>query len=282
MYPTIIDFGAFGIHSYGVMLATAFITIVFVLQYELKRRGFVEELAGAIVMATALGGIVGAKLYSAFSDGSISFQELFSTTGLVWYGGFIGGCIAGMIVVARSPSPFLATIDLVGPTLLLGYGIGRIGCLLAGDGDYGPPSDLPWAMAFPNGTVPTDVPVHPTPIYESLMSFTLFGVLWSQRRKFEDIPGTIFGMSLVLLGIERFIAEFWRVTPRVLGWMSAAQIFSIVAFVVGIAMIFWLRTRPRAVRDDTAVETVRTSDTAAGEIDKSRRSMRRGKRRQRR
>ena len=190
MYPTIIDFGAFGIHSYGVMLATAFITIVFILQYELKRRGFVEELAGAIVMATALGGIVGAKLYSAFSDGSISFRELFSTTGLVWYGGFIGGCIAGMIVVARSPSPFLATIDLVGPTLLLGYGIGRIGCLLAGDGDYGPPSDLPWAMAFPNGTVPTDVPVHPTPIYESLMSFTLFGVLWSQRRKFEDIPGT--------------------------------------------------------------------------------------------
>jgi prolipoprotein diacylglyceryltransferase len=103
------------------------------------------------------------------------------------------------------------------------------------------------------------------------MSFTLFGVLWSQRRKFEDIPGTIFGMSLVSLGIERFIAEFWRITPSVLGWMSAAQIFSIVAFVVGIAMIFWLRTRPRAV--EVAVE---------GEIDTPRPRARSRRRRQRR
>ena len=254
MYPTIVDFGPVGIHSYGLMLATAFITVAFVLQYELNRRGFVAELASTIVFAAAIGGIVGAKLYSALQDGSIDIRELFSTSGIVWYGGLIGGCLAVTIVVIRSPNPYFATIDIIGPTVILGYGIGRIGCLLAGDGDYGPPSDLPWAMAFPNGTVPTDVPVHPTPIYESLMSFTFFGILWSQRHRFQDVPGTTFGISLILLGVERFIAEFWRITPRVLGWMSAAQIFSIVACVVGIAMIFWMRGRRRAVEDIVLTE----------------------------
>ena len=247
MYPTIIDFGPVGIHSYGVMLATAFITVVFVIQAELKRRGFVSDLASMIVMAAAIGGIVGAKIYSVLMDGQVTFREIFSTSGLVWYGGLIGGCLAVIIVVARSPNPFLPTIDIVGPTVILGYGIGRIGCLLAGDGDYGPPSDLPWAMAFPNGTVPTDVPVHPTPIYETLMSCTFFGALWSQRRRFEATPGVTFGASLVLLGVERFIAEFWRITPRVLGWITAAQLISIVSIVIGMAIMIWCYTRPRPV-----------------------------------
>ena len=269
MYPTLIDFGPIGIHSFGLMLATAFITVVFVLQYELQRRGFVAELAGSIVMAAAVGGIVGAKIYSTLLDGSIDIRELFSTSGLVWYGGLIGGCLAVTIVVVRSPNPYLPTIDIIGPTLLLGYGIGRIGCLLAGDGDYGPPSNLPWAMAFPNGTVPTDVPVHPTPIYESLMSFTFFGLLWSQRRRFEAVPGTTFGLSLIFLGVERFIAEFWRITPRVLDWMTAAQIFSIVAFVFGIVLILWMRSRPRPVAAAPSAEV--STPTATGQSSPRRR-----------
>ena len=250
MYPTIVDFGSFGIHSFGLMLAAAFITATFVIQSELKRRGFIPELASTIIMAAAIGGIVGAKIYSALLDGQITFLELFSTAGLVWYGGFIGGCLGVAFVVIRSPNPSLPTLDCVGPSVILGYGIGRIGCFLSGDGDYGPPSDLPWAMAFPNGTVPTDIPVHPTPIYETLMACTFFGILWSQRRKLETTPGVIFGASFVLLGVERFIAEFWRRTPQVLGWMTAAQLFSIVAFVGGIAFILWMRTRPSVVVDE--------------------------------
>lgn len=260
MYPTIVDFGPVGIHSFGLMLATSFITTVFVIQYDLKRRGFVSDVAATIVMAAAIGGIVGAKIYAALLDGRITLTELISTSGLVWYGGFIGGCIAVLIVVIRSPNPTLATIDIIGPALLLGYGIGRIGCFLAGDGDYGPPSDLPWAMAFPNGTVPTDVPVHPTPIYETLISFTFFGILWSQRRKLEDIPGVLFGASLILLGVERFIAEFWRLTDDVLGWMTAAQLLSIVAFIVGVVLIFWARSRPPVA---AAVETVEAVETTS-------------------
>ena len=267
MYPTIVHLGPVGIHSYGLMLATAFITSVFVIQHELKRREFLPDLAATIVVAAAIGGIVGAKIYAALLDGQITFAELFSTSGLVWYGGFIGGCLGVIFVVVRSPNPTLATIDIVGPVVLLGYGIGRIGCLLAGDGDYGPPSDLPWAMAFPNGTVPTDVPVHPTPIYETLMSFAFFGVIWSQRLKWESFQGTLFGASLILLGVERFIAEFWRITPRVLGWMTAAQMFSIVAFILGIGIVLWARSRPpvvpEAVQPVEAEATSETSETAS-------------------
>ena len=268
MYPTIIDFGhignfgPIGIHSYGLMLATAFITSVFVIQHELKRRGFVSDVAATIVVVAAICGVVGAKIYAALLDGEITLEELFSTSGLVWYGGFIGGCLGVFIVVHLSPNPTLATIDIIGPTLLLGYGIGRIGCLLAGDGDYGPPSDLPWAMAFPNGTVPTNVPVHPTPIYETLISFTFFGILWSQRRKLEVVPGVLFGASLILLGVERFFAEFWRITPRVWGWMTGAQFFSIVAFIVGITIIFWARSRPPIEAAVDAVETEPTKQTS--------------------
>ena len=265
MYPTIVDFGQVwifghvGIHSYGLMLATAFITSVFVIQHELKRRGFVPDVAATIVVAAAIGGIIGAKIYAALLDGRITLAELLSTSGLVWYGGFIGGFLGILIVIVRSPNPTLATIDIIGPTLLLGYGIGRIGCLLAGDGDYGPPSDLPWAMAFPNGTVPTDERVHPTPIYETLISFTFFGILWSQRRKLEVNPGVLLGASLILLGVERFFVEFWRITPRVLGWMTAAQLFSIVAFIAGIIVIFWARSRPPVA---AAVETAEATETS--------------------
>lgn len=261
MYPTIIDFGPVGIHSYGLMLATAFITSVFVIQHELKRRGFVPDVAATIVVAAAIGGIIGAKIYAALLDGRFTLAELISTSGLVWYGGFIGGFLGILIVIVRSPNPTLATIDIIGPTLLLGYGIGRIGCLLAGDGDYGPPSDLPWAMAFPNGTVPTDERVHPTPIYETLISFTFFGILWSQRRKLEVNPGMLLGASLILLGVERFFVEFWRLTPRVLGWMTAAQLFSIVAFIAGIIAIFWARSRPPVIAAAETVEATETSES---------------------
>ncbi|RKU27014.1 diacylglyceryl transferase [Candidatus Poribacteria bacterium] len=245
MYPTLIDFGPFGIHSYGLMLACAFIAVVFVLQRELKRRGFVSEVASSIVMAAGIGGVVGAKLYSALQDGQLRFDELFSTSGLVWYGGLIGGSLAVSLYILRSPNPYLPTIDIIGPTLLLGYGIGRIGCFLAGDGDYGPPSDLPWAMAFPNGTVPTDVPVHPTPLYETSISFAFFGILWARRHRLEETPGVLFGASLILLGIERFIVEFWRINPRIYAGLSTAQFFSIFLVIVGSGFVFWMRSRSK-------------------------------------
>jgi phosphatidylglycerol:prolipoprotein diacylglycerol transferase len=260
MYPTLIDFGTIfsipiGIHSYGVMLATAFITCSIIIQRELNRRGFQGDIAITIVAAGAIGGIIGAKIYFILLDGKIEIDEIFSPSGLVWYGGLIGGSAVVSWVIQRSPNPFLPTVDVLGPLLLLGYGIGRIGCLLAGDGDYGPPSDVPWAMVFPNGTVPTDVPVHPTPIYETSMSVIFFGILWSQRKKLASIPGLLFGASLVMLAVERFIAEFWRLTPRVfpetssLSWLTSPQVVSIILFCFGVFFMVWMSKRSRVAAE---------------------------------
>jgi phosphatidylglycerol:prolipoprotein diacylglycerol transferase len=256
MYPTLIDFGTvfsvpIGIHSYGVMLATAFITCSLMMQRELNQRGFQGDIATTIVVAGAIGGIIGAKIYFIFLDGKIEMSEIFSPSGLVWYGGLIGGSAAAAWVIHRSPNPFLPTVDIMGPLVLLGYGIGRIGCLFAGDGDYGPPSDVPWAMAFPNGTVPTNELVHPTPIYETLMSVTFFGILWSQRRRFASIQGLLFGASLVALAVERFIAEFWRLTPKAfpatssLSWLTSPQLVSLMLFGFGSLFMYWMYKQPR-------------------------------------
>jgi len=251
MYPTIFDFGTIklgtihfpiAVHSFGLMMALAFLTIMFLLQRELTRRKLEPHLASSIVLWGAIGGIIGAKLYSVLQAGDLSI--LFSNSGLVWYGGLIGGTAAALYVIHRSSSPILPTLDALAPLLLLGYGIGRIGCFLAGDGDYGPPSDLPWAMAFPNGTVPTDVPVHPTPLYETGMSLIGFGLLWAIRKQKEGMPGWVFGGGLILTGIERFLAEIWRLnSPTFLGLLTTAQLFSILMIAIGGWFIYWVTHR---------------------------------------
>ncbi len=263
MYPTIINFGTIhlgpvrlpiAIHSYGLMLAFAFLTVLFILQRELARKKLDPQLASSIIFAGAVGGIVGAKLYSALQDGTISMSELFSNSGLVWYGGVIGGSAAILFVIYRSNSPILPTIDALGPLLLLGYGIGRIGCFLSGDGDYGPPSNLPWAMAFPNGTVPTNVLVHPTPLYETGMSLIGFGVLWAIRKRKEETPGQMFGGYLILAGVERFLSEFWRINRPVLFGLTTAQFTSFLLIIIGGFLLYWVTQQSKR-----AVVGVKTS-----------------------
>ena len=242
MYPTIFNLGTLhlgpihlpiAVHSYGLMMALAFLTCMYMGQREFKRKGLDPWLASSIILWGALGGIVGAKLYSALQDGSLSVRELFSNSGLVWYGGLIGGIGAAIWVIRRSAHPLLPTLDALAPLLLLGYGIGRIGCFLSGDGDYGPPSDLPWAMSFPKGTRPTSVAVHPTPLYEFGLSLVAFALLWSVRKKKEQTAGWLLGAGLVLAGVERFISEFWRTSERVIAGLTTAQLISIVLAIVG-------------------------------------------------
>ncbi len=252
MYPTIFDIGTLrlgpiylpiAIHSYGLMMAVAFLSCMFLGQREFKRKGLDPKLSSTVILWGALGGIIGAKLYSALQDGSLSMRELFSNTGLVWYGGLIGGVIAALWVVYRSPNPLFPTFDVLAPLLLLGYGIGRIGCFLAGDGDYGPPSNLPWAMSFPKGTVPTNVAVHPTPLYETALSFVGFMLLWSIRKRKEDTPGWLVGAALILLGIERFLAEFWRTNERTITGLTTAQLLSVLMAIVGSCFIYLVLRR---------------------------------------
>ncbi len=236
-------------------MALAFLISMYMGQREFKRKGLEPRLASSIILWGALGGIIGAKLYSCLQDGSLSFRELFSNSGLVWYGGLIGGLGAAIWVIHRSSSPLLPTLDALAPLLLLGYGIGRIGCFLAGDGDYGPPSDLRWAMSFPKGTVPTTVPVHPTPLYEFGLSLVGFALLWSIRKKKEGIAGWVVGAGLIAAGIERFVAEFWRTSERVIAGLTTAQLISIALVVVGSWVIYGTTQRSSGPIEEMRIPT---------------------------
>ena len=248
MLPIILKLGRINIYSYGLMLALGFIITGIIFRKELKRVGINVDLADSVIIAALLGGIFGAKVYSVIEGireyGLSSLKDFFSGAGLVWYGGLIGGTIAVLVTIKLKHYPILPIIDLIAPLLILGYGIGRMGCFLSGDGDYGPPSDLPWAMAFPNGTVPTTERVHPTPLYEIIMSLIAFAYLWKIRKKTRG-PGYMFGMFLILSGIERFIAEFWRITAKVLfDVISVAQIIGVLTIIIGIYLILRSKKLP--------------------------------------
>src|SRR5438270_1567397 len=139
------------------MLA-AFVAAYFVLQADIRRR-LLNIDPQNIITITALLGIVGAKLYHVFESPSElradPFGSIFSRTGFAWFGGVIGVLLALYWLSRRYKLSYLAMLDLCAPAAALGYAVGRIGCLVSGDGDYGTPTSLPWRMSFPNGLVPT-------------------------------------------------------------------------------------------------------------------------------
>jgi phosphatidylglycerol:prolipoprotein diacylglycerol transferase len=251
MIPIIFQIGPFKIYSFGLMLALGFLVTGYLLRKELGRSNISPKLGDSIVIGALGGGLVGAKLYSVIESlikgadelgtASLSLRTFFSGSGWVWYGGFAGGTIAVLMIIWRSRVPMMKVIDLIAPLLILGYAFGRMGCFLSGDGDYGPPTNLPWGMAFPNGIVPTfpGERVHPTPLYEIALLLMIFVFLWKMRRR--SLPtGWMFGMYLILAGAERFVTEFWRLTPVVALGMTMAQIISIVLMIIGIAMTLYL------------------------------------------
>ena len=134
-------------------------------------------------------------------------------------------------------------LDLAAPAVSVGYGVGRLGCLISGDGDYGIPTRLPWGMSFPNGLVPTTQRVHPTPIYELIVALLIAAYLWRRGAKSEAPPrlGQITGEYLVLSGVARFLVEFIRINPRIYWGMSNAQVASLGSIVAGILLIVWAR-----------------------------------------
>lgn len=244
MLPILFQIGPLKIYSYGLMLALGFLVTGYLFKKELKRLGLPLELGDSIIIGTMLGGIFGAKIYSVIEGikdiGITSLKGFFSGAGLVWYGGFAGAIIVVLLIMHFKHAPKMKIFDTMAPLVILGYAFGRMGCFLSGDGDYGPPTDLPWGMAFPNGTVPTTERVHPTPLYEIILSLIIFAYLWRMRKR--DLPtGWMFGMFLILSGIERFVTEFWRLTKVIALGMTMAQIISIVAIIIGIMIIFVLR-----------------------------------------
>ncbi len=272
MIPIILRLGPVTIYSYGLMMALGFIAADLLLSHECRRRCFKLEMATALIVWGAVGGLAGARLYDVFDNWTAYMSHpasiIFSGAGFVWYGGLIGGIVSSWLVARHFRVSFLTIADLCAAPLALGMAFGRMGCQLSGDGDWGLPSKLPWAMAYPKAIVGwgpetvlkldgqgnlvsgyfPGVRVHPTPIYEAVLYFGLFCFLWSIRKK-VTLEGELLYLYLIIAGAARFAVEFLRINPRVLWGLSEAQLISLVMVAAGTIGWYWsLRRRAENIR----------------------------------
>ena len=185
-----IHLGPITLQTFGIMFALAFIAAGALIARRLQEWGKPPDWAYEIILAALVGGLVGARLdfivenYDSVKDDLLG--NIFSGAGLVWYGGAIGGAIGVGVWAWRRGMLNAALLDLCAAPLALGYAIGRIGCQVSGDGDYGKAWDGPWAMAYPDGTEPIDETVHPTPIYETLSMGLVAYLLVAASRPLPD------------------------------------------------------------------------------------------------
>ena len=292
MIPVLFEIGPLRINSFGLMLGIGFILGSYILSLEFRRQKIDPNLASNITILAVIFGILGAKLLHVVEH---TFEywgtpyldiagQLFSFSGLTWYGGLVLGMVAITVYVQRKRIPFLKVWDGLGVALILAYGVARIGCHLAGDGDYGIPTRLPWGTIYANGTAkPTSMlkeyfethpaeraawsydslriipsridrlgypvdrfdevtPLHPTPIYETLLGIIGFIIMLRLRK--NDYPnGKMFMIYLMLASTFRFIVEFLRLQPKLLFGLSEAQLVAIVLFVGGIVGMKYLDRR---------------------------------------
>lgn len=246
------------IKTFGVMFALGFLACGAVVARRLRELERPVDWAYEIVFAALLGGVVGARVYYLIEKFSTVKNDLlgsvFSGSGLVWYGGAIGGAIAVIGWMRWRKVLELRMLDMCATALALGYAIGRIGCQVSGDGDYGIRSSLPWAMGYPHGTVPTPpgVRVQPTPIYETVTMCLLAYLLWCLRDRVR--PGVIFALYLLGSGFERFLVEFVRRNTEVFAGLTPPQLESVALMAIGLAWLALLVRRggTAALRPTTA------------------------------
>ena len=241
MYPVLFRIGSFEITSFGVMVALAALVGIWVFGRELARSRLPSDAVNAAV-GGVLGGLAGAKILWTieFSGRQPVAELLFSRGGLSWFGGLFGGVGVGLWLLRRYRVPLVPGLAAATPALAIGHAIGRIGCFLVGD-DYGHPTDLPWGVAFPQGLPPTDVPVHPTQLYETLALAVVAWLLIRWRRA-ATADAVVLGRYLILAGTVRFVIEFIRVNAPVLGPLTLAQLISASLAAVG-ALLLAARAR---------------------------------------
>jgi phosphatidylglycerol:prolipoprotein diacylglycerol transferase len=263
MYPRLLTTPFFTLHTFGLLLAAAYIVAYWQLTREGRREGLDVDALGSLGVWAIVGAIIGAKalmILRTLPEYAAAPSEIFSLSVLTsagdFYGGFIGALISSALFFSRHPQlPFWRTADLCGPAIALGQAIGRIGCLMAGD-DYGRPTDLPWAVTFTHpdaasiGGAPLGVPLHPVQLYESLICLALFAVLvrLSRRKRFD---GQIILAYTILYAVARFVLEFFRGDADrgfvFGGLLSTSQV--IAAILGPAAIVLWAaRRRSRETR----------------------------------
>ena len=261
--PTSWDVGPLQLTGFGLAVLLAFVISQIIAQRELARRGHDPEPIGDIVFAAVIGGLLGGKLYYAILMHDLG--AVFSRAGFVFWGGLLGGIAATYLVIRRKHLSFPRISDVAAPALAAGYAIGRTGCWAVGD-DYGRPWNGPWAVSFPNGAPPSTVAnmtqlfhippplgstpnqvlsVHPTQLYEVVLGFVMFLILW-RFRDHKHAEGWLFGLYCVLAGVERFLIEFVRAKDdRFFGPFTTAQGIAVL-FTIGGAIWMYVRRNPDA------------------------------------
>jgi phosphatidylglycerol:prolipoprotein diacylglycerol transferase len=257
-HPFAYGVGPVQITGFGIAILLCFLVGQVVAQRELARRGYDPEPVSDLVFAAVAGGLLGAKLYYVVVLGN--WDSIFDRSGFVYWGGFIGGAIAVVLVVRRKKLGVMRIADVVAPACAAAYAVGRTGCWAIGD-DYGKPWNGALAVAFPNGAPPstagemarsfgipipagvspfTVLSVYPTQLLEVALGLVMFGILW-RLRDHRHAEGWLFGVYLVLAGLERFAVEFPRAKDdRLVGGLTYAQLIALTIVVVGVV---WMRLR---------------------------------------
>jgi len=259
MKPFLLEWGAFHVASYGTILSLAIIFAVFVTNREYQRHNINTKLAWDIYLIAVFGGILGSKIlyiienFSAFRRAP--FAVGFSPSGFSVFGGYLLAFALAALRIRKAGKSFFLIADLTAPGLALGYAIGRLGCLAAGDGCYGLPTECWWAMHFPKGLVstlsaenlnltrhfleifpgkqlPIDIGVHPTPVYECLSQLSLFLFLFFVSWPMG--PGRRFAFFLGWFGFFRFFVEFIRLNPIWLGGLTSDQWIAMIMVLAGV------------------------------------------------
>lgn len=256
-HPTIFKLGPVELTGFGLAVLAGFAIAQIVAQRELWRRG--QELESNaipdVVMAALIGTLIGAKTYYVLLTGDPS--AFFSRGGFVFWGGFIGAVLLCWLTIRFKKLNFLRIADAAGIAIAAGYSVGRTGCWAVGD-DYGRPWSGPFSVRFPEGAPPstaanmtsqfgvqfpagtdgsTLIAVYPTQIFEVVLGFIMFAILW-RLRKHTHKAGWLFGMYCVVAGIERFIVEFFRAKDdRVVAGLTLAQVIGLMILAVGVGVI---------------------------------------------
>ncbi|MDC0325392.1 prolipoprotein diacylglyceryl transferase [bacterium] len=249
MHPIAFHIGNVAIHWYGILVAIGFLAGFWTASRRAPLSGLSSESVADIGPWLIVGGLVGARLLYVitywqedFAGGPLTDIFKIREGGLVFYGGFIGAALCGIIYVRKNKIPTWKMADALAPSIALGHAFGRLGCLMTGC-CYGKVCSLPWGITFPNDHITHPHAVHPTQIYESVFNFALFaGLTWVYRKKKFD--GQVFALYLMAYAVLRAANELFRgdyEASKHFGLLTPGQLIGILILTTGLGLWFFCK-----------------------------------------